>query len=424
MKTAVIHARASTGSPLAEALAADLAAAGIHVLGAAQRNNLVQETIRLGPDVLVCHDPQPDEALFQALEALQTHSPRPVLLFTDSADGDAIERAVAIGVHAYVVGAYSAQRLRPLLKLAQERFRHERELREQLSDVTERFEERKQVDRAKGLLMRARQMHEDEAFAVLRGVAMRSGQRIGEVARRVVEAARGAADVNRSGQLRMLSQRIVKLQALRCARARQAESVALLSDSMQRAEAIVQGLARDLSAATFGDLIDTLVQTWAALQSALQAEPVTAELAHIDSLAEQMLQQGDVLTAALESAASTTSLRVVNVCGRQRMLSQRMAKHALLGALLPAAAASHRQAAGAAKDEFERGVAYLEALPLADRDIRAALAAAAAQWQLLLSADASKPAGRDTLGAASEALLDLFDGLTGHYERSMQVLAQ
>jgi hypothetical protein len=192
---------------------------------------------------------------------------------------------------------------------------------------------------------------------------------------------------------------------------------------MQRAESIVQGLARDLSAATFGDLIDNLVQTWAALKLALQAEPVTPDLAHIDSLAEQMLQQGDVLTAALESAASTGTLRVVNVCGRQRMLSQRMAKQALLGALLPAAA-GHAQAASAAQDEFERGVAYLEALPLADRDIRAALAAAAAQWQLLLSADAHKPAGRDTLGAASETLLELFDGLTGHYERSMQVLAQ
>jgi hypothetical protein len=69
-------------------------------------------------------------------------------------------------------------------------------------------------------------------------------------------------------------------------------------------------------------------------------------------------------------------------------------------------------------------VAYLEGLPLVDRDIRAGLAAAATQWQLLLSADPGKPAGRETLVAASEALLELLEGLTAHYERSMQVLGQ
>ncbi len=393
----------------------------------------MQDTIRHAPDVLVCHDPQPEPALFNALQALLTHAPCPVLLFSDSADGALIERAVAVGVHAYVVQGYSAVRLRPLLKLAQERFAQQQEIRGALSDVTHRFEERKLVDRAKGVLMRARQMHEDEAFAVLRSVAMRGGQRIGEVARRLIDAARGAADVNRSGQLRMLSQRIVKLQALRAAKARTAESAALLVDSVARAEAIVQGLVKDLPTATFGDLIDALVQAWAALQQALQGEPQVGVLARVDGLAEDMLLQSDRLTAALESAGTATTLRVINVCGRQRMLSQRVAKQRLLAALRPEGKARSAALAGAdastsstateAQADYEAGVAWLEALPLADRDIRAALAAAAAQWQVLLGADASKPAGRDSLGAASEALLELFDGLTGHYERSMQVLA-
>ncbi|HLL18056.1 MAG TPA: ANTAR domain-containing protein, partial [Rubrivivax sp.] len=297
--------------------------------------------------------------------------------------------------------------------------------RESLANVTERLEERKQVDRAKGLLMRSRQMHEDEAFAALRRVAMRSGQRIGEVARRLVEAAQGAADVNRSGQLRMLSQRIVKLHALlRCAQSRRADTADLLGDSIQHTEDIVKGLQRDLSAATFGDLIDKLVQAWTALRQAVQVEPTSGDLALIDSLAEQMLLRGDALTAALEGLAGAGTLRVVNVCGRQRMLTQRVAKHALLATLLPAAAESHRCAAEMARRDFEGGVAYLEGLPLVDREIRAGLAAAAEQWQLLLAADAAKPAGRETLAAASEALLELFDGLTGHYERSIQVLGQ
>ena len=388
---------------------------------------MVQEVIRLAPDVLVCYDANPDAELFDVLQTLQTHAPRPILLFADNADGTAIERAVAVGVHVYVVHGYGAQRLRPLLKLAQTRFRHERELRDALSSVTHRFEERKLVDRAKGLLMRARSIHEDEAFAALRGAAMRGGERVGETARRIIDAARDAADVNRAGQLRMLSQRMVKLAALRAARVRPAESAALLADSAARAEALVQGLVKDLSAATFGDLIDGLVHAFRALHAALQGEPAGSRLAQLEDLAEQMLRQSEALTGALESAGAGPTLRVVNVCGRQRMLSQRVAKHLLLSALLPAAQSSAQLAAAAlARAEFESGVAYLEALPLSDRDIRAALAAAAVQWQALLAGGAAvaKPAGRDAVGAASEALLELFDGLTAHYERGLQVLTE
>ena len=61
--------------------------------------------------------------------------------------------------------------------------------------------------------LRAGRLPEDEAFRILRSASQRDQRRVGQVARRLIDAARGAEAVNRAGQLRMLSQRIVKLQA-------------------------------------------------------------------------------------------------------------------------------------------------------------------------------------------------------------------
>lgn len=394
------------------ALAADLQAAGFHVLGATEQRSLVQDAIRLAPDLLVCHDKHPDAPLLQALAALQAHAPRAVLLFTDDPDAQAMEQALAAGVHGYVVGGYAAARLRPLVQLVLLRFRRERELAEQLSDVTQRFEERKLVDRAKGILMTMRQLPEDEAFKVLRGIAMQSGQRIGDVARQVIASAGAAADVNRSGQLRMLSQRIVKLQALRAHRTLADNAAALQRESIERLDALLAALSKDLSPATFGDLLAAQRTSWSQLQQALARDGALAE---IDALAEQLLLQSDALTAALEAAGAAATLQVVNVAGRQRMLSQRAAKLALLG---------RAEDLDTTCRQFEQALAQLHATPLSSAEIRASLAEVGSHWQRLRQGidTVASARGRETLAASSEALLAELDRLTGLYERSLQVL--
>ena len=92
-----------------------------------------------------------------------------------------------------------------------------------------RFEERKSVDRAKGILMQARQVSDDDAFALLRSAAMRSKQRLGQLSQQIIQSAQSADALNRAGQLRMLSQRLVKLQLLRNAGVQAAQQDALLA---------------------------------------------------------------------------------------------------------------------------------------------------------------------------------------------------
>src|SRR5258705_5612074 len=108
--------------PSAPQLDTDLEGAGIHVLGAVQRSNLVQDAVRLGPDIVVCHQTAVDEGLFEAIGLLQSSAPRPVLLFTPDPDADKMTRALEAGVHCYVVNGYGPQRRRALVHLAQARF--------------------------------------------------------------------------------------------------------------------------------------------------------------------------------------------------------------------------------------------------------------------------------------------------------------
>jgi AmiR/NasT family two-component response regulator len=410
----------------------DLASVGAEVVAVqGAGSNLVREVVRHAPDMVVADLPLPDEAWFEACKALASVAPCPVLVFT--ADGDAahIERAVASGVHAWVVNGYGAQRLRPLMQLAQARFKREQALLEELRDVSTRFEERKAVERAKGILMSARQVSDDAAFEILRTASMHSNQRLGQVAQHIIQSAHFAEGVNRAGQLRMLSQRLVKHWLLRLAGVQAARHQTLQADSAQRIDANLALLGKNLSQPTFGDLLAQVVATWKALKKALKAEPAADQLASINALAERLLQDAERLTASLESAGSVVPLRMLNMAGRQRMLSQRFAKAALLGVLEPGEPQLQHQAdMEAARQAFEQGLAYLQGLPLSTPEIRRTLESAAQGWQeVVTGADhVRRPAGRDRLlrleglAAASESLLDDFEQLSAQYERSMQML--
>ncbi|NKI97405.1 ANTAR domain-containing protein [Rhizobacter sp. SG703] len=422
MTSALILLGPSQGLP---ALQADLQSSGIHVLGAVACGNLVREAVRLGPDVLVCHDAPGDAAVFDACALLAATAPRPVVLFTQDPDAQKIERALASGIHAYVVNGYAPARLRPVLQLAQARFEHEQKRQAALDDVTHRFEERKLVDRAKGILMRARQVSEDEAFRVLRTASMHSNQRVGQVSQQVIEAARYAEAVNRAGQLRMLSQRVVKLYALSALGVDSGAHAGLLDESCARVDANVMALRKAVSQATFGDLLSAVEVPWQRLKAAIADPPERARVADVDVLAERVLQQADQLTSNLETAGLVATLHVLNVCGRQRMLSQRWAKQVLLGELLVGDAAARARAIGdEAGGAFDDAMRYLDDIPLSTHDIRESLAAARDAWLALTRAGGQVAAlpGRRALGEASETLLAVFEQLTSQYERSMQVL--
>ena len=416
--------------PSAPNLVPDLQAAGILLKAALETGNkLVQAAVLHQPDVVICDVSKPDRALWQTLQALQQTQPCPVLLFTNSQDAEAMAQATAVGVHVYVVLGYGANRLRPLIQLAQARFAHAQAQHRAFEDLSTRFEERKSVDRAKGILMQAHQVSDDDAFALLRSAAMRSKQRLGQLSQQIILSAQSADALNRAGQLRMLSQRLVKLQLLRNAGVQAQQQETLLAASLQWAEGNIAALRKSLSQPTYGDLLDQVEQAWSGLRAALQPGSGMADAGQ--GSAELLLQGAERLTSSLESGGAGTPLQVLNLAGRQRMLSQRYAKDALL-LVLGETAQAHSSATAMAETRaaFEQALTYLNGIPLSTPDIHSALQSAGLAWLRLVAAanDAARQTGParqaqlEALALESESLLQLFEQLSDHYERSMQML--
>lgn len=430
MTSALLNCQLSATTP---PLVDDLENVGIEVIANTRDcSKLVQDVLQCAPDLIVCFDPLPSETLFRAIELLGETSPRPVLFFTTDGNADHIARAMQAGVHAYVVNGYDAGRLRSLIHLAQARFARDQAMIADVRDAAGRLEERKVVERAKGILMRARQVSDDDAFQMLRTASMHTNQRMGQVSRHIIHSARFAEDLNRAGQLRMLSQRLVKLLALQLAGVQRGQVTERLKESKLHIESNISALGKSLSPATFGDLLGQVMHTWSRLRQALHQESRAGELGPVDELAELLLHEAERLTGSLQNAGAAPPLQVLNTAGRQRMLSQRHAKYALLCAL-GGTALSARHEAGMAESRaaIDEGLLYLNQIPLTSPEIRTTLQAAADGWQQLLEAveasreatGAAQVACLERIAVSSEALLEVFEQLTALYERSMQMLA-
>lgn len=141
------------------------------------------------PDVVILDMEAPNRDALESLASVHSQAPRPVVMFAQQGDSETIRRAVHAGVSAYVVDGIQAHRVRPIVEAAIARFEKFRALEDELERTREELEERKVIERAKGLIMRQRGVSEDEAYQAMRKVAMRSNRRLAEVAEGIVAAA-------------------------------------------------------------------------------------------------------------------------------------------------------------------------------------------------------------------------------------------
>lgn len=141
------------------------------------------------PDVVVIDLENPGRDMLEHMFQLSRAVRRPVAMFVDRSDSEAIARAVEAGVSAYVVDGLRQERVKPILDMAVSRFNAFARLTRELQEARDELEGRKVVDRAKRLLMRSKRISEDEAYALLRRTAMNRNRKIAEIAQSLVTAA-------------------------------------------------------------------------------------------------------------------------------------------------------------------------------------------------------------------------------------------
>lgn len=150
---------------------------------------LARRIEELNPDVIVIDLENPNRDMLESIFQISRAVKRPIAMFVDKSDEASIIAAVDAGVSAYIVDGLKKERVKPILEMAVSRFNAFSRLQRELADAKSALEERKIIDRAKGILMKMRGVSEEEAFTLLRQTAMNEKKKIAEIAQSVVTAA-------------------------------------------------------------------------------------------------------------------------------------------------------------------------------------------------------------------------------------------
>jgi two-component system, response regulator / RNA-binding antiterminator len=150
---------------------------------------LMRQLYETDPDVVVIglENPSRDslEQMFQLSRAVR----RPVAMFVDQSDRATTEAALDAGVSAYVVDGLKKERISAILDMAVIRFNAVARLQDELERTKTALEDRKLIDRAKGIIMKQKALDEASAYALLRRTAMNQHKRMSDIAQTIVTAA-------------------------------------------------------------------------------------------------------------------------------------------------------------------------------------------------------------------------------------------
>lgn len=111
-----------------------------------------------------------------------------IIVLTAYRDREIAEKAVNMDIMGYIVKPVDEDTLIPAIKIAQNKYKQIEEMEREFSRTKETLNDRKYVDRAKGIIMERRNMTEKEAFSYIRRLAMDKGKPMAEIAKMLLKA--------------------------------------------------------------------------------------------------------------------------------------------------------------------------------------------------------------------------------------------
>jgi response regulator NasT len=158
------------------------------VVRISEMQSLLARIYALDPDIIVIDLENPSRDILEQMFQVSRAVRRPIAMFVDQSDAASIQASVDAGVSAYIVDGLKKERIKSILDLCVSRFNAFAKLQDELDRTKMALEERKVIDRAKGILMKLKGLTEEEAYVLLRSTAMREKKKIGEIAQSILTA--------------------------------------------------------------------------------------------------------------------------------------------------------------------------------------------------------------------------------------------
>src|SRR5215471_10131390 len=175
--------------PRAAILEEGLREAGyIRVVRLGEIANLLAQVCAIDPDVILIGLENPSREMLEEMFQVSRVVKRPIAMFVDRSDSGAIQASVEAGVSAYIVDGLKKERIKSIIDLCISRFNAFAKLQDELERARSALEDRKVIDRAKGILMKAKNFSEEEAYVLMRSTAMREKKKIAEIAQSIITA--------------------------------------------------------------------------------------------------------------------------------------------------------------------------------------------------------------------------------------------
>lgn len=170
-------------------LKASLEVATFDVVGILAWEQVDENSIRVASaDVIIVDANAPGRDTLEQISLMATTLEKPVVVLGARSDQQSIQEAMRAGVSAYVSHTIKSEDLSGIIRVAAARFTEHKRLRDELKEAKNQLVERKQVDRAKGILMADHGYSEQEAYKRMRNMAMSKGKRLAEIAEAIIFA--------------------------------------------------------------------------------------------------------------------------------------------------------------------------------------------------------------------------------------------